>query len=125
PGTKPEIHVQHQAEFRSPAAYFREENLATLARQGREQLKRWSGPLAAIEKRFGVPRGILVAIWARESGFGSAALPKSAIRSLATLAFMGWRKETFRPELIAALQILQDGDINSAQMRSSWAGALG
>jgi lytic murein transglycosylase len=125
PGTKPEIHVQHQAEFRSPAAYFREENLATLARQGREQLKRWSGPLAAIEKRFGVPRGILVAIWARESGFGSAALPKSAIRSLATLAFMGWRKETFRPELIAALRILQDGDIGPAEMRSSWAGALG
>jgi lytic murein transglycosylase len=125
PGTRPQIHVQHQAEFRSPAAYFREENLAALTRQGREQLKRWSGPLAAIEKRFGVPRGILVAIWARESGFGSAALPKPAVRSLATLAFMGWRKETFRPELIAALQILQDGDITPAEMRSSWAGALG
>jgi lytic murein transglycosylase len=125
PGTKPQIHVQHQAEFRSPSAYFQEGNIASLAAGGRAQLKRWGGPLAAIEKRFGVPRGILVAIWARESGFGTAALPQSAIRSLATLAFMGWRKETFRPELIAALQILEDGDITPSRMRSSWAGALG
>jgi lytic murein transglycosylase len=85
----------------------------------------WSDTLARIEKRYGVPRTILVAIWARESGFGAAALPNPAIRSLATQAFMGWRKETFRPEIVAALQILQDGDITPAGMRSSWAGALG
>ncbi|MEO8668795.1 MAG: lytic murein transglycosylase [Bauldia sp.] len=125
PGTEAQIHVQHQAEFRAPAAYFREENLATLARTGREKLKIWAGPLGKIEKRFGVPGGILVAIWARETGFGAAKLPRLAIRSLATLAFMGWRKETFRPEIVAALQILEAGDISPAEMRSSWAGAVG
>jgi lytic murein transglycosylase len=125
PGTNAKIHVQHQAEFRAPSAYFKEESLAALARSGRERLKTWSGTLDKIEKRFGVPRGILLAIWARETAFGAAKLPHSAIRSLVTQAFMGWRKETFRPEIIAALQIVQDGDIAPAQLRSSWAGALG
>jgi lytic murein transglycosylase len=125
PGTKPQIHTGHQAEFRAPAAYFKEENLAALARRGKEQLARWAGPLAAIEKRYGVPRGILVAIWGRETGYGTASIPHSAVRSLATLAFMGWRKETFRPEIIAALLILQDGDVPASRLKSSWAGAMG
>jgi lytic murein transglycosylase len=88
-------------------------------------LAEWKQSLDAIERRYGVPRGILIAIWARESSFGRASIPHSAIRTLATRAFMGRRKETYRPELIAALQIVEAGDISASRMKSSWAGALG
>lgn len=125
PGTKPEMHVQHQAEFRAPAAYFNEGSIAGLAGEARAKAKSLGDTLGKIEARYGVPRGILLALWARESGFGKAALTYSAIRALATQAFMGWRKETFRPEIIAALLMLQDGDVPLSRLRSNWAGALG
>ncbi len=66
-----------------------------------------------------------MAIWAKESGFGEAKLEEPALTALATEAFMGRRRDLFRPELIAALQIVQNGDIAPDKMRSSWAGALG
>ena len=117
--------VEWQAEFGNPGAYFNEGRLTTLAKAGRERLAKWTKTLDAITGQYGVPAAILVAVWAKESGFGAAALPKSAIRALATEAFMGARKTTFRPELIAALQIVERGDIAPEKMRSSWAGALG
>lgn len=123
-GDKP-AHVEWQAEFGSSGAYFDEGRLSQLAKAGNQRLATWKKTLAAVTKKYGVPGPILVAIWARESGFGAAALPKSAVRSLATEAFMGARKATFRPELMAALQILERGDITAESMRSSWAGALG
>lgn len=125
PGTSAPHTVEEQAEFRSPAAYFDQRVLNTQVAIGRRMMATWSKTLAAAEQRFGVPGAILVAIWARESSFGRAALPYSGIRTLATRAFMGRRKETFRPELIAALQIVEAGDITTAAMKSSWAGALG
>lgn len=114
-----------QSEFRAPAAYFDEGNLQTLTRIGREELRNWSSTLAAIEARYGVPREILLAIWARESAYGRASIPHHAITALATEAFLGRRPDKFRRELVAALQILQSGDITPEEMRSSWAGGLG
>jgi lytic murein transglycosylase len=114
-----------QAEFRSPGAYFDESGLATLTRIGREELQRWSSTLGAIESRYGVPAEILLAIWARESAFGRASIPHYAIEALATEAFLGRRADKFRAELIAALRILEAGDVPIAAMRSSWAGGLG
>ena len=126
PGAPPPPHTTEvQAEFRSPGAYFDQKNLNAQAATGRQLIAKYDGVLDAIEERYGVPRGILVAIWARESSFGRAAIPEPAIRTLATHAFMSRRKDFFRPELIAALQILQAGDISAAKMKSSWAGALG
>lgn len=125
PGTVTPPDFEHQAEFRSPAAYFHEGRIETLARSGRARQSKWEKSLAAVEKRYGVPRGILVAVWGRESGFGEVRLPHLAVRVLATAAFMGRRKELFRNELIAALHILEVGEITQARMRSSWAGALG
>jgi len=125
PGTSTPHTVEAQAEFRSPAAYFNQGNLNAQVAIGRQQLAKWSKTLAAMEQRFGVPGEILVAIWARESGFGRAAIPYAALRTLATRAFMGRRKETFLPEMIAALRIVEAGDISAARMKSSWAGALG
>lgn len=114
-----------QPEFRTPAPYFNESNLATLARLGRDRLGLWAETLAAIEQRYGVPGPIVLAIWGRETAYGRVALPHDAIRALATAAFTGRRAAEFRIELIAALQILDRGDITRAQMVSSWAGALG
>lgn len=117
--------VEWQAEFGSPGNYFGEKNLNALVSGGRSRLERHKTTIAAIEKRYGVPGRILVAIWGRESAFGQVAIPKSAVRVLATQGFMGARKQMFRQEFIAALQILQRGDISPERMRSSWAGALG
>ncbi len=126
PGTTPKPpSIKWQTEFGSPGAYFNETTLTRLAGLGRARIDQWRKTLGAITERYGVPPAILVAIWAKESGFGNASLPEPAIRALATQAFMGYRKDLFRPELIAALQIVESGDITPERMRSSWAGALG
>lgn len=114
-----------QAEFSSPARYFAEEKLAPLVAGGRKLIGTWGKTLAAVEARYGVPKEIVVAIWGRESAFGRAKLPKAAVPTLATMAFMGARKAMFVPELVAALQIVEGDHIPLAEMKSSLAGALG
>ena len=125
PGAPPHSAPQRQPEFADPGRYVAEPNFAALSAEGRIELKRWSKTLDAVERRFGVPREIVVAIWARESRFGRAKIPNVAIRALATEAFMGARKEQFFPELIAALKILEGDHIPLEEMKSSWAGAMG
>ena len=117
--------IEWQTEFGSPGKYFDERRLESLVNLGRARLDQLQKTLAAISGGFGVPAGILVAIWGKESGFGQADLPELALTALATEAFMGYRKDVFRPELIAALQIIENGDVAPDRMRSSWAGALG
>jgi lytic murein transglycosylase len=124
PGAAPEP-ANDQAEFRSPGAYFGETGLASLTRTGRQEQQQWESTLAAIEARYGVPSEILLAIWARESAFGHASIPEYAIEALATEAYLGRRADKFRAELVAALQILEAGDVSIDAMRSSWAGGLG
>jgi lytic murein transglycosylase len=116
---------RRQAEFSSPGRYFDEAAIARLAADGRALAKTWGKALARIEKTYGVPAEILLAMWARESNYGRAAIPYDALRNLATLSFVGRRKEHFRPELIAALLILEQGHIARDKLKSSWAGALG
>ncbi len=126
PGTKAGApKIQRQAEFRSPARYFKQSRLNNLVATGRKHLARWDKTLDAIERQYGVPRRIIIAIWGRESAFGRAAIPHNAVRVLATQAFMGRRKKFFDKELIAALKILQQRHITPARMKSSWAGAMG
>lgn len=116
---------QTQAEFSSPGPYFNEERLKKLAATGRGFAAQYASTLKRIEKTYGVPGSIVLAIWGRETGFGAAKIPNSAIEVLATKAFMSTRKEMFRVELIAALHILDGGDVTPTGFRSSWAGALG
>ena len=117
--------VNFQAEFRSPARYFRDSQFNALVPVGRRLMKKHSTALSRIEARYGVPKRIILAIWARESGYGGAKIPHDAIRVLATRAFMGQRPDFFKAELIAALKILQNGDVSRRAMKSSWGGALG
>ena len=122
---KPKQQAQTQAEFSSPAPYFNEGRLQKLAVTGRGLASQYGPVLRRIEKSYGVPGPILLAIWGRETGFGIAKLPNSAVQVLATKAFMSTRKDMFRNELIAGLRILEHGDVTPDQFKGSWAGALG
>ncbi|WP_245300440.1 lytic murein transglycosylase [Rhizobium sp. YK2] len=122
---RPKQQPQTQAEFSSPAPYFNEARLQKLAATGRSLASQYGAVLRRIEKTYGVPGPILLAIWGRETGFGAAKLPNSAMQVLATKAFMSTRKDMFRTEVIAALRILDHGDVTPDQFKGSWAGALG
>ncbi len=126
PGTKPVTPKdQTQAEFGSPGKYFNEKTVNHVVSGGRTRAAQHARTLAAIEKQYGVPGEIVLAIWGRESGFGGVKIPYNAFEVLGTKAFMATRKEMFRKELLAALEIAQKGYIDTGTMKSSWAGALG
>lgn len=126
PGEKPKAQRrQNQAEFSSPANYFSAKTLARLMSDGKTQLSQNRGALKKIEKQYGVPASIALAIWGRETNYGNVKIPYNAFEVLATKAFMSTRKDMFRTELIAALTIVQDHYMDAASMKSSWAGALG
>lgn len=114
-----------QAEFGSPGRYFAPNGLNFLVKRGRAVAAQWRQELLAIERRYGVPHQILIAIWGRETAFGSVKIPHDAITALVTQAFMGRRTEFFRPQVIAALKLLEEGHASRAALRSSWAGAMG
>ena len=114
-----------QAEFvQTPADYLKESSFDRLAAQGRKLMDQHRATLTRIEQEFGVPPGIVLAIWGRETDFGRYKLPHDAIRVLATQAYTGRRKDFFRNEFLVALKMLQDG-VPRAQMRASWGGAVG
>ncbi|TPK24542.1 lytic murein transglycosylase [Mesorhizobium sp. B2-5-9] len=126
PGEKPKTpQKQHQAEFGSPGAYFAEKTVRAVTSGGRAREAANARTLASIEKRYGVPGEVLLAIWGRETGFGAAKMPYDAFEVLGTKAFMSTKKDFFRTELLAALEIVERGLAPVGAMKSSWAGALG
>ena len=93
---------------------------------GRAMLQRHAALLARIEARFGVPRQILVAIWGLETDFGKGDMGKlPVIRTLTTLAHDCRRTELFQGELIAALKIVQRGDLPLRDLIGAYAGEIG
>ena len=118
--------TRRQAEFDRPIRdYLAGATAPSQVARGRALAQRWAEPLAAIERRFGVDRHIVLALWGLESGYGANTGGKDAISALANLAFVGFRGGLFRDELIVALTILQQGHVARADMKSSWAGAMG
>jgi len=93
--------------------------------QGLEKLQQIRGEAEAAATRHGVPPNVVVAIWGMESNYGSHYGDIPTIDALATLGFEGRREDWARGQLIAALKILQRGDIDRAHMIGSWAGAMG
>jgi len=93
--------------------------------RGQAQGKRLAATLASIEAKTGVPRAVVLAFWGVESDFGASAGSLPTIRALASLAYARHRGSLFRDELLAALQILENGDVEPARMVGSWAGAMG
>jgi membrane-bound lytic murein transglycosylase B len=92
---------------------------------GREQLKAREAFLDGLESKYGVPRGILIAIWGVETNYGGNKGSFSVLRSLATLGYEGKRADFGRQQLLYALRILQSGDVALADFKGSWAGAMG
>ncbi len=92
---------------------------------GQQRLLEVRAQADAAAARYGVPAPILVAVWGMESNYGSNYGSVSAIDALATLGFDGRREAWARRELLAAVRILQRGDIDRDRMIGSWAGAMG
>ena len=93
---------------------------------GRAMLQRNAALLSSIEARFGVPRQILVAIWGLETDFGKGDMGKlPVIRTLATMAHDCRRTDLFQGELLAALKILQRGDLPLRDLIGAYAGEIG
>ena len=122
---RPEKAPPGQAEFvQTPGQYLREATFDRLATRGKQLSTQYRDTLGRIEKEFGVPGNVVLAIWARETDYGGYQLPLDAIRTLATQAYVGKRKEFFQNEFLQALKMLQDG-VPRTDMRSSWGGAVG
>ena len=115
-----------QAEFVKPVwDYLHSAVSAGRIDRGRQKygdLRRW---VDKAEADYGVSAGIVMGVWGIETDFGAFSGGDSVIRSLTSLAFAHYHEDYFRGELIAALQILQEGDIEPRRMLGSWAGAMG
>jgi len=92
---------------------------------GEAKLAEENATLAAIEGRFGVDRHVVVAIWGLESSYGAIRGNTYIIEALATLAYDGRRAAWAHEQLLAALRILDDGNMEPRAMQGSWAGAMG
>src|SRR3569833_2871779 len=121
---RPEKAPQQPEFVQTPAQYLREAAFQRLAARGQQLAKRDRDTLARSSREFGVPGNVVLAIWARETDYGSYKLPHDALRVLATQAYTGKRKDFFRNEFLHALKMLQDG-VPRADLRSSWGGAMG
>jgi lytic murein transglycosylase len=93
--------------------------------RGSNMLKQYGSVLSRIERVYGVPGEVLVAIWGLETDFGVNTGKFQTLRSLATLAYDCRRAEEFRAELMDALRIIDRGDLAPQDMRGAWAGELG
>ncbi|MEM6371658.1 MAG: lytic murein transglycosylase [Pseudomonadota bacterium] len=93
--------------------------------KGRAAYARHRATLAAVEQRYGVAPEIVTAIWGLESFFGERRGNVPVVSATSTLAFDGRRGVFFEKQLLAALKILQSGDVPASELKGSWAGAMG
>src|SRR5215472_17755305 len=123
---RPATGAPAQAEFvQVPADYIKEAAIARLAGEGQKLAQQYRDALNAIEARLGVPGTIVLAIWGRETDYGRYTLPYDGLRVVATQAYVGRRKDTYRNEFILGLKMLDQGAVSRKDMRASWAGATG
>lgn len=93
--------------------------------QGRANLKKYKSVFDRIDQQFGVPGPVLSSFWGLETDFGANIGNGPTLISLATLAYDCRRPELFHDQLIAALKIIDRGDLSPGEMRGPWAGELG
>jgi membrane-bound lytic murein transglycosylase B len=114
-----------QPEFvKSTGDYVRQsitEERVTTGRRKRAEVSQFPD----IEAKWGVPSEILTGIWSQESGYGAIQGDLDVIRSLASLASDGRRRDWAETQIFAAFRMIQDGDAVRGQMKGSWAGAMG
>ncbi|MBA85990.1 MAG: murein transglycosylase [Rhodobacteraceae bacterium] len=97
----------------------------TRVSNGKKALREQGRTLRAIEAKYGVDKEVVAAVWGLESAYGTYRGKTDIIEALATLAYDGRRGKFFEAQLIAALKILQSGDVAPRNMTGSWAGAMG
>jgi membrane-bound lytic murein transglycosylase B len=123
--------ARYQPEFKAPVwDYFDNRVNEKTVADGRKMLRQWGPWLDRIQQRFGVDKHVLLAIWSMESSYGEALkndkVMRSVVRSLATLGYADSRRAKFaKQQLLAALKILQRGEIDTSHLTGSWAGAMG
>ncbi len=117
---------RNQKHFKQPFSVYsaRVVSAGRVAR-GKKLMQQYANVLARIEKQFGVPGPILIAIWGMETDFGAGSGNMATFRSLATLAFDCRRTDFFQEQLMDALKIVQRGDLAPGDMKGAWAGELG
>jgi membrane-bound lytic murein transglycosylase B len=117
---------QRQPEFVRPIWDYLDSAVSeTRVANGRALAAQKADSLRAIEARYGVDAEVPLAIWGLESAYGANFGDIPVIESLATLAWEGRRRDFAEDQLLAALRILQDGDVSPDRMLGSWAGAMG
>ncbi|PUB18559.1 lytic murein transglycosylase [Yoonia sediminilitoris] len=117
---------RNQSEFVKPLSeYMATAASDTRVRNGRSLIRQYGNLLGRIEATYGVPPHIVTSIWGMESNYGQRRGDVPLVSTLATLAHDGRRGRFFEQQLIAALRILQRGDVAPQNMTGSWAGAMG
>ena len=118
--------TKRQPEYGKPVGAY-VNDLASRGRiaNGQRKAKEWTKTFDAVEKKFGVERWVLLALWGVETDYGAEKDHWDVFRSLATLGYVGYRDPYFRNELIVAMRIMQDNHFGRDKMVSSWAGAMG
>lgn len=116
---------RRQGVFRQSFEEFSGRMVPPRLARAQQMMQRHGAVLDRIERQFGVPGGVIVAIWGLETDFGADNGKFSTLRALATLAYDCRRPEKFKPELLDALRIVARGDMTPAEMRGAWAGEIG
>jgi lytic murein transglycosylase len=94
-------------------------------KQGAALIQKHKTIFAAVEKQFGVPAPVITAFWALETDFGANIGDFPTVQALVTLAWDCRRPEKFRPQVLAALDLISRGDLAPSEMRGAWAGEIG
>ncbi|MBL8790038.1 MAG: lytic murein transglycosylase [Rhizobiales bacterium] len=93
--------------------------------RAKSQIEKHQAVFDKVQKQYGVPPAVIAAFWALETDFGAVTGDFPTIQSIATLAWDCRRPEKFRPQLLAALQLLDKGDLTLAEFKGAWAGEIG
>jgi membrane-bound lytic murein transglycosylase B len=116
---------RNQPEIKKSFDDYYNKSIPPLVPKGKKRLIQHKAILQRVEKKYGVPKAILVALWGRETHYGSFVGKTPTIHALATLAYDGRREELFTNELFHALHILDEKHIHPDDLKGSWAGAIG
>ena len=92
---------------------------------GQKNAKKWDSVFDRIERDFGVSRGVLLAFWAFETDYGAVQGNFNTVNALVTLSHDCRRPELFRPQVFAALELFERGDLDPARTTGAWAGEIG
>jgi lytic murein transglycosylase len=119
-------HDRNQRSFQGDVATFAAKRVTPYrVKKGRNMMIAYAEAFERIEKKYGVPAPVLVAIWGLESEFGAGTGGYSTFSALATLAYDCRRADQFHQELMDALRLAQRGSIDPTRLRGAWAGEIG